>query len=182
MHIPFSQKKNLTGTARYASVNAHLGYEQGRRDDLEGIGYVIMYFIRGSLPWQGITGANKNEKYQKISQIKVNTSVEALCRGYPSEFSLYLKYCKDLKFDQEPDYEYLRKTLKELFIRNKFDNDYIFDWHLVSLNPFIKNPYLNKEEVQYISKIVNNNKPKQKNDEAKGTTVSRLRNKPSRKH
>ena len=162
LHIPFSQNKNLTGTARYASVNAHMGYEQGRRDDLEGIGYVILYFIKGSLPWQGIAGVNKNEKYQKISQMKVNTSVEALCRGFPAEFHQYLKYCKELKFEQDPDYDRLRKMLKDLFVRSGLEYDYIFDWHLVNLNPSIKNPYLNKNEVNYIYKVVNSTKQIQK--------------------
>jgi serine/threonine protein kinase len=83
-HIPYRTGKNLTGTARYASVATHLGIEQSRRDDLEGICYVMMYFLRGSLPWQGLAANNKHEKYKKIKETKQGATTEMLCKGFPS--------------------------------------------------------------------------------------------------
>jgi casein kinase 1 len=129
-HIPYRENKNLTGTARYASINAHLGIEQSRRDDLEAIGYVLIYLIRGHLPWQGIKANNKQEKYHKIMEKKMTTPVEILCKGLPIEFSTYLNYCRTLKFEDKPDYSYLRKMFKELFIREGLELDYMYDWTL----------------------------------------------------
>lgn len=83
-HIPYRENKNLTGTARYASVNTHLGVEQSRRDDLESLGYVLMYFNRGALPWQGLKAATKRQKYERISEKKMSTTIDDLCKGYPS--------------------------------------------------------------------------------------------------
>ena len=85
VHYPLINKKKLTGTARYASINAMRGYEQSRRDDLESVGYVMMYFLRGSLPWQGLSGKNKEERYRRILNKKLDTSAYDLCTGYPSE-------------------------------------------------------------------------------------------------
>eukprot|EP00450_Noctiluca_scintillans_P039417 CAMPEP_0194479890 /NCGR_PEP_ID=MMETSP0253-20130528/2877_1 /TAXON_ID=2966 /ORGANISM="Noctiluca scintillans" /LENGTH=305 /DNA_ID=CAMNT_0039319193 /DNA_START=21 /DNA_END=938 /DNA_ORIENTATION=+ len=127
-HIPYREGKNLTGTARYASVNTHLGIEQSRRDDLEGIGYVLMYFNRGSLPWQGVKANSKKEKYEKVMEKKVSTSVEALCKHHPSEFATYLNYCRSLRFEDRPDYAYLRLLLKDLFFREAFTWDFVYDF------------------------------------------------------
>ena len=131
-HIPYRENKNLTGTARYASINAHIGIEQSRRDDLEAIGYVLMYFNRGALPWQGIKANTKQEKYHKIMEKKISTAVDQLCKGYPSEFSTYLNYCRTLRFEDKPDYAYLRRLFKDLASRENFDlADSVFDWSLV---------------------------------------------------
>ena len=118
----------MTGTARYASVNTHLGIEQSRRDDLEAIAYVLIYFAKGSLPWQGLKADDKKKKYELISSKKMDTPVEALCEGLPVEFSRFLTYCKSLHFEDKPDYAYLRKLLKTLFLREGFKYDDVFDW------------------------------------------------------
>ncbi|KAK9160585.1 hypothetical protein Syun_006926 [Stephania yunnanensis] len=127
-HIPYRENKNLTGTARYASVNTHVGIEQSRRDDLESLGYVLMYFLRGSLPWQGLKAGTKKQKYDKISEKKMLTPIEVLCKSYPSEFISYFHYCRSLRFEDKPDYSYLKRLFRDLFIREGHQFDYVFDW------------------------------------------------------
>lgn len=128
-HIVYKDGKSLTGTARYASLNTHLGVEQSRRDDVESLGFMLMYFVRGSLPWQGMRGKTKQEKYAAIKDKKMNTSIQALCEGYPEEFAAYLDYCRQLKFTEKPDYASLKKLFKELYIRSGYANDYMYDWN-----------------------------------------------------
>ncbi|XP_067927874.1 casein kinase I-like [Watersipora subatra] len=130
-HIAYKENKNLTGTARYASINTHLGIEQSRRDDMESLGYVLMYFLRGSLPWQGLKAATKRQKYESISESKMSVPIEELCKGFPSEFATYLNFCRSLRFDDKPDYSYLRQLFRNLFHRHGYTYDYVFDWNMV---------------------------------------------------
>ena len=133
-HISYREGKSLTGTARYASVNAHLGIEQSRRDDVESLGYVFMYFLRGHLPWQGLKAATKKQKYEKISEKKMSTQVETLCKGFPGEFGMYLNYCKGLRFEEGPDYMYLRQLFRILNRTVNQDGkayDFVFDWTIL---------------------------------------------------
>lgn len=130
-HIQYREDKNLTGTARYASINAHLGIEQARRDDMESLGYVLMYFNRSSLPWQGLRAATKKQKYEKISEKKMSTPIEVLCRGFPAEFAMYLNYCRGLRFEEMPDYMYLRQLFRILFRTLNHQYDYVFDWSML---------------------------------------------------
>lgn len=142
--------------------------EQSRRDDLESLGYVLMYFNLGSLPWQGLKAATKRQKYERISEKKMSTPIEVLCKGYPcrskkappyappegssaafeplylfcsdshlcfppseAEFATYLNFCRSLRFDDKPDYSYLRQLFRNLFHRQGFSYDYVFDWNML---------------------------------------------------
>ncbi|XP_050366327.1 casein kinase 1-like protein 3 [Argentina anserina] len=130
-HIPYRENKSLTGTARYASCNTHLGIDQSRRDDLESLGYVLLYFLRGSLPWQGLKAATKKQKYDKICEKKLSTPIEVLCKSHPVEFASYFHYCHSLTFDQRPDYVFLKRLFRDLFTREGFELDYVFDWTIL---------------------------------------------------
>jgi len=134
LHIPTKEDKTLTGTARYASINAHLGIEQSRRDDLEALGYVLVYFLKGGLPWQGLQISGKKEKYEKILEKKVATPAEVLCKDLPEEFAIFLKYSKTLKFEERPDYMWIQRIFKDLAIKLNFQKDLIFDWAVISIN------------------------------------------------
>jgi casein kinase 1 len=127
VHIPYKEQKSLTGTARYCSVSTHLGIEQSRRDDLEALGYILVYFVKGALPWQGLKAQTKKQKYEKILERKLATPIEQLCRGMPGEFAAFLHYCKSLRFDDQPDYGYLKKIFRELFIRQGMVFDQMYD-------------------------------------------------------
>lgn len=114
MHIPFGQTNLFTGSYTYASLNSHLGYELSRRDDFESLGYVLIYFLKGSLPWQFMTHENGGERIEKGKQLKKEISIETLCKGVPDKFKEYFKYVRQLKFDEKPDYQYLRGLFLEM--------------------------------------------------------------------
>eukprot|EP00347_Sterkiella_histriomuscorum_P023640 403333898 len=127
-HISFRDKKELTGTIRYASLAAVTGSEQSRRDDLESIGYLLIYFLKGQLPWQGLKARTFDQKCEVIKQKRIQTSIEELTSGLPRQFQEYMQTCRNIPFEEEPDYRKLRGLFSELMHINNFEYDYQFDW------------------------------------------------------
>ncbi|CAI9180583.1 unnamed protein product [Rangifer tarandus platyrhynchus] len=127
-HVHYRKGKSLTGTPHYASICAHLGIRQSRRDDMESSGYVLMYFNRASLPWQGLQAATMKQTLEQISDMKMTTPVDVLCDGFPIQFAMYLKHCRGLSFEEAPDYTYLRRLFRLLFRTLNYQYDYAFDW------------------------------------------------------
>eukprot|EP01055_Gregarina_sp_Pseudo9_P001489 Gregarina_sp_Pseudo_9__1488@NODE_1_length_8127_cov_32_238872_g0_i0_p4_GENE_NODE_1_length_8127_cov_32_238872_g0_i0NODE_1_length_8127_cov_32_238872_g0_i0_p4_ORF_typecomplete_len349_score76_86Pkinase/PF00069_25/1_8e39Pkinase_Tyr/PF07714_17/2_5e22Pkinase_Tyr/PF07714_17/6_4e03Pkinase_fungal/PF17667_1/7_1e17Kdo/PF06293_14/1_2e09Kinaselike/PF14531_6/5_2e08RIO1/PF01163_22/2_8e05RIO1/PF01163_22/5_5e03WaaY/PF06176_11/3e05YrbLPhoP_reg/PF10707_9/0_0033APH/PF01636_23/0_024FTA2/PF13095_6/0_046FTA2/PF13095_6/5 len=150
-HIPFRQGKSLTGTARYVSINTHMGMEQARRDDLESLGYVFLYFLKGCLPWQGLKATSKKDKYELIMEKKAATPVEVLCRHCPPEFLMYMKYCRSLRFLDRPNYLYLKKLFRDLLIKEGYTYDYVFDWTKLVQHKSSSNPRNAKIESQDVA-------------------------------
>jgi serine/threonine protein kinase len=127
-HIPYNDKKSLTGTARYASVNSLRGIEQSRRDDMESLGFVWMYLLKGTLPWMGLNARDRKQKYQRICDVKAATSIESLCEEYPREFFEYFQEVRRLGFEEEPNYSKYRDSFFQLFNNLGFVWDGIYDW------------------------------------------------------
>ena len=128
VQYPYVKKKKLTGTARYASIHALEAYEQSRRDDLESVGYVLMYFLRGNLPWQGLKVRSKEDRYKKILEKKKEISSQDLCKEFPHEFFEYVDYTKNLEYEENPDYDFLRKKFLDVLKGLNEELDYIYDW------------------------------------------------------
>lgn len=150
MHILYKDGKSMIGTARYASINTHLGIEQSRRDDLESVGYVLLYFLRGELPWQGLKAKNMKEKYEKIKEKKISISVDFLCKGFPTEIKNFVCYVRNLQFDDRPDYKALKKLFRTIAEREKFEYDFQFDW-------VVKKAQLENDEEKKVSDLNTNN-------------------------
>ncbi len=131
-HIEYRNNRNFTGSFRYSSIRNHKGIEQSRRDDLESIGYMLIFFLKGKLPWQGLRGSTKSKRSENIFNTKNNTSLHKLCEGLPREFYLYIKYCRILRFLQKPDYDLLRNLFIVLFKNNSYKLDYVYDWNIVA--------------------------------------------------
>ena len=140
-HIPYQANKNFIGTVRYASTNTHLGIQQSRRDDLEALGYIFIYFFKGNLPWQHLKAMNKVQKYEKICEMKLSISTEELCSEMPAEFLIFINYCRGLRFEEMPNYSYIRHLFRTLFRRHGFSYDYVYDWHTenikIEVSPFV---------------------------------------------
>ena len=155
-HIKFITGKHLIGTARYCGRNAHRGYEQGRRDDIESIGYVLMYFLLGVLPWQGLKVRKNEDHFEKIAQKKYSTSFEELTSGQPEEFLLYFKHVEKLEFKDQPNYIYLIGLFQKVIDKYCTDCFYDFDWKKDTCT-YISHRNKNISKQLDVSLIVNKN-------------------------
>jgi serine/threonine protein kinase len=126
-HIKPANNRNMVGTARYVGLNVHLGFEPSRRDDMESIGYMLIYFVKGLLPWQGLKKDNKTSQIEKIKEVKMSVSLEKLCEGLPQCFREFISHVKSLGFYDKPNYNYLKKILIDASINNKISLNYEWD-------------------------------------------------------
>ena len=166
-HVKYALTGRMFGTVRYASYNASRGVEQSRRDDLESIANMLIYIYTGKLPWKGINlkDRQRKKKYLEMLLLKKFTSPEKICEGMPKEYVEFYKYCKNLKFEQDPDYEYLRNIFRKILINCMEYNDYKFSWilnknYLKSLKLF--NHKINTENIKqekYINILTRVNSP-----------------------
>jgi len=116
-HLPMRQGRGATGTARYMSVNAHTGTEQSRRDDVESVGHMLVFFLKGKLPWQRLRNGkwkDRKEKHRAFHEAKASVSVKQLCEGLPPAMEEFISYARGLAFTAQPDYQYLRRLLTSL--------------------------------------------------------------------
>ena len=127
-HVHFSITNRYTGTARYSSLNSLKGYAVSRRDDIECVAYILIYFMRGDLPWENIEGKTGAERYRKIYKLKKLITPEKLCENLPSEIKEFLKYSRSLDFEQEPDYSYCCSLFTSALSKMECKNDLIFSW------------------------------------------------------
>ena len=127
-HMMYTNNNGLIGTAYYVSINTHLGDQQSRRDDLESIAYMLIRFMRGSLPWQGLKVKSVEERNEKITQLKIQTQPEQLCEGMPKEFKILIEVLRRLRFDEEPKYHWFRQIFNSLFLKKGYVYDGVFDW------------------------------------------------------
>jgi serine/threonine protein kinase len=127
VHVDYAEDQGLAGTARNVSINVHLGMQQSCRDDLESVGYVLISFLKGALPWQGLDH-NQEENYEQLSRVKIETSQEVLCEGLPTPFLTYMHRVRNLRYDERPPYQFLRALFITLMVKNDFAFDYQYDW------------------------------------------------------
>ena len=148
-HIPYKEGKHLTGTALYASIYTHKGIEQSRRDDLESLGYMIVYFCKGELPWMNVKGKNKDSKYKKIMEKKIEMKPDILCNGLPDEFKQYFKYVRELQYTEEPNYDFLFGLFNSVMKKNNIKNDFKFDWcqNIVNNTQNVNNNFISTENL-----------------------------------
>lgn len=151
-HIPFFQNNKLIGNARYSSINALDGCSQSRRDDLESLGYLLIYLLQGRLPWQGYISRSKEDKYYKIKQIKKSTTPEELCEGLPPQFEEYIKYTRSLVYEQDPDYDYLKNLFLTILKNFNWEFDYFYDW---DQEPLTKSDIRDKDKENINNSISN---------------------------
>ena len=127
-HIPYKEGKSILGTVRYVSIYTHFGIEQSRRDDIESLGYILVYLAKGILPWQGQKAKTQTEKYKQIMNTKLEYKPEMLCYGLPDEFKQFFEYIRGVQFTERPDYTLLKGLFNKALVKLDYVNDSIFDW------------------------------------------------------
>ena len=159
--------RNIIGTMRYISMNTHQGYEQGRRDDLESLFYIIIYFIKGELPWQNIKSKTRAEKYTKIFEIKkMVTENGELIDGLPLEMGKILEYILGLNFVEKPNYLMMKNAIELILNKLNFSNDLQFDWYNLDFLNYLyisENEYHEKENTKENKKEKSEEKDKNNN-------------------
>lgn len=133
-HIKYNTDSAFRGTHRYASINSHFKSEQSRRDDLEALGYVLIYFASGGLPWQNVKVA-RHKRRKSIGKCKQSVPIEELTRNLPVEFAKYMTYVRSLQFEEKPNYDALRNLFSGCFRRLQLVNDRVFDWMHTPVSP-----------------------------------------------
>eukprot|EP00930_Biecheleria_cincta_P090871 TRINITY_DN80357_c0_g1_i1.p1 TRINITY_DN80357_c0_g1~~TRINITY_DN80357_c0_g1_i1.p1 ORF type:complete len:399 (-),score=52.54 TRINITY_DN80357_c0_g1_i1:114-1310(-) len=147
-HIPFRKCTSIIGTDRYASLNVHNLFEPSRRDDMESVGYSLVHFLRGDLPWQGVKRKSKLERREAVRLCKAAIGFHELCKGFPVEFVEYFEHCRSLQFADRPDYDLLRSQMAAVFEREQLRNDLRFDWTRGSENVPLPQPTGDSEPLQ----------------------------------
>lgn len=126
--VKTSKSRPMVGTPRFASIHTHQGREESRRDDLESLCYIWIYFLKGRLPWQGVRASTHEEKLKRILELKMKTPINQLCEGLPKEFGEFLQYVHSLKVYDKPDYKQIKGFFRQLFVKEGFADDGIYDW------------------------------------------------------
>ena len=134
-HIPYSENHFLRGTYMFSSLYNNFGFEHGRREDMVSLGYILLYLLTGTLPWEDLINENPKYKYLRcdVATLKNQFRKNLRTYDYPQEFIIYMEYNQSLYFEEKPDYDYLRKIFKELSIKMGYEKekDFIYDWELI---------------------------------------------------
>ena len=147
-HVKFSVIKHIVGTPRFCSINAMRGVEQSRRDDLEALSYLILYLLKGFLPWQGLKITSRLQRFNEITRLKKSLKIETFCENFPPEIILFCKYTRKLGFSENPKYEYMKILFKSILKNYGFTCDNKFSWMNGEAEPNpenLKNLYLHKD-------------------------------------
>jgi serine/threonine protein kinase len=150
-HNDYVHKHQFTGSFRYSSINNHKGIQQSRRDDLESISYMMVYFYKGQLPWQNIPARDKRDKLKKTYQKKMDTPIEELCEDCPREFKQIVSYCRKLGYKERPDYPYILYLLNKVKKKNNIRDNDVYDWNMD--NDTDSSQLEMKKELENIKKI-----------------------------
>lgn len=173
-HINFTTCKKIIGTPRFCSINAMAGKMQSRRDDLESFMYLILYFFKGNLPWQGLKIESREKRFEIIAKMKKNINFKNICQGLPEEIYILCQYIKKLSFKENPKYFFMRTLFLDILQNYNLDYDNNFSWvqkkYIKSLSNFqcyhskrdrlinhIRESLSKKEKKKYYTTEIGNN-------------------------